>query len=104
MSQDASPGIAKGLTTLRENSQSAQDWRPGTILSRPFGTQFVNRVLTQALKAVPFKKLSLSATCEAVPFLGLRSDAGARGPTFPFWSGRRSSIVGVVIQAVTREN
>jgi len=48
--------------------------------------------------------LSLSATCEAVPFLGLRSDAGARGPTFPFWSGRRSSIVGVVIQAVTREN
>ena len=44
MSQDASPGIAKGATTLRENSQSAQDWRPGlaswATLSRPFGTQF----------------------------------------------------------------
>jgi len=31
MSQDASPGIANGLTTLRENSQSAQDWCPGLL-------------------------------------------------------------------------
>ena len=31
MSQDASPGIAKGLTTLRENSQSAQDWSPISV-------------------------------------------------------------------------
>jgi len=37
MSQDASPGIAKGLTTLRENSQSTQDWRPGTFSVVPAG-------------------------------------------------------------------
>ena len=38
-------------------------------LNRPFGTQFVSRVLTQALKAVPFKILSFSAACEAVALL-----------------------------------
>ena len=37
MSQDASPGIATGLTTLREKSQSAQDWCPGTFSAVPAG-------------------------------------------------------------------
>jgi len=37
MSQDASPGIAKGLTTLRENSQSAQDWSPVIFSAVPAG-------------------------------------------------------------------
>jgi hypothetical protein len=52
MSQDASPGIAKALTTLRENTQSAQDWSPGTFSAVPGGTQFVGRVLTQGFKAL----------------------------------------------------
>ena len=62
MSQDASPGIAKELTTLRENSQSAQDWSltqglaSWATLSRPFGTQFVSRVLTQGFKALHILK------------------------------------------------
>ena len=39
------------------------------ILSRSYGTRFGEVVLTHSLKAVPFRKLSSSATCEAVPFV-----------------------------------
>jgi hypothetical protein len=77
MSQDASPGIAKGLMTLARthnpprtgvlghSQPSLRDcsWllpNPGlaswATLSRPFGTQFVNRVLTQVFKALHILK------------------------------------------------
>jgi hypothetical protein len=64
MSQDASPGIANGLTTLHENSQNRPGLESWDILSRPFGTQLVSRVLTQGLKpGYPSNNERVSAAC-----------------------------------------